>query len=244
MSKISALGCALALVLAAPAFAAAPALTGDHIATSQGDLVIHPVNHASFLMSWNGKIIYNDPVGGADKYKDLPRPDLILVTDIHPDHMDAATLTGLGNAPIVAAPAVRDALPDALKGRVTALANGQSGTVAGVPVMAVAAYNTTPDRLKFHAKGRGNGYVLTLGGKHVYIAGDTEETPEMDALKNIDVAFLPMNLPYTMTVEQAAKAVKDFKPKIVYPYHSMGSDVNQFAKLVGSDAEVRIRKWY
>ncbi|HTI68292.1 MAG TPA: MBL fold metallo-hydrolase [Caulobacteraceae bacterium] len=247
MTKTRALACAAAVALmlaAAPSLAAAPALTGDKIATSKGDLTIHPVNHASFVMSYGGKTIYNDPVGGAAAFAGLPRPDLILVTDIHGDHMDAPTLAALGNAPIVAPPAVRDALPAPLKARVQVLANGASGTFDGVPVQAVAAYNTTPDRLQFHAKGRGNGYVLTFGDKRVYIAGDTEETPEMDALKSIDVAFMPMNLPYTMTVEQAAHAVAAFKPKIVYPYHSRGSDVPAFAKLVGTGADVRIRAWY
>ena len=131
MTRISMLaGAALAVALAAaaPTFAAEAALTGDKIATARGDLTIHPVNHASFVMSWGGKTIYNDPVGGAAKYVGLPKPDLILVTDIHGDHMDAATLSALGNAPIVAPQAVKDALPDALKGRVQVLANGASGT--------------------------------------------------------------------------------------------------------------------
>jgi L-ascorbate metabolism protein UlaG (beta-lactamase superfamily) len=107
-------------------------------------------------------------------------------------------------------------------------------------------YNTTPDRSKFHDKGRGNGYVLTLGGKRLYISGDTEDIPEMRALKNIDVAFVCMNLPYTMTVEQAASAVREFKPRVVYPYHHRGSDLAKFKQLVGQDPaiEVRIREWY
>lgn len=244
ISMLAGAAAAVALAAAAPTFAAQAALTGDKIATARGDLTIHPVNHASFVMSWGGKTIYSDPVGGADKYAGLPRPDLILVTDIHGDHLDAPTLAALGNAPIVAPQAVKDALPDNLKGRVQVLANGASGTFATLPVTAVAAYNTTADRLQFHAKGRGNGYVVTFGDKRVYIAGDTEETPEMDALKAIDVAFIPMNLPYTMTPEAAATAVKAFKPKIVYPFHSRGSDVNAFAAAVGSAAEVRQRAWY
>ncbi len=105
-------------------------------------------------------------------------------------------------------------------------------------------YNLTEDRLKFHSKGRGNGYVLTLGGKRIYISGDTEDVPEMRALKDIDVAFVCMNLPYTMSPEQAASAVKEFKPKAVYPYHYRGSDVQKFKELVGPASEVRIREWY
>jgi L-ascorbate metabolism protein UlaG (beta-lactamase superfamily) len=220
-------------------------LAGDHIATATGDLVIHPVNHASMVLSWGGKIVYVDPVGGAARYAGLPAPDLILLTDIHGDHMDAATLTGLpGAAPIVAPQAVRDQLPPALQGRVQVLANGATATVQTVQIMGVPMYNTTPERLMFHSKGRGDGFVLTLGGKRIYIAGDTEPTPEMLALKAIDVAFLPMNLPYTMTEQQAADAVKAFKPKIVYPYHYMGSDPAKFATLVGPAAEVRVRDWY
>jgi L-ascorbate metabolism protein UlaG (beta-lactamase superfamily) len=247
MTKSRILACAaaaLALAAAAPTLAAQAALTGDKIATSNGDLTIHPVNHASFVMSWNGKTIYNDPVGGAAAYAGLPRPDLILVSDIHGDHMDAPTLAALGNAPIVAPAAVKEALPEALKGRVQVLANGASGTFAGLPITAVAAYNTSADKMQFHSKGRGNGYVVTFGDKRAYMAGDTEETPEMDALKSIDVAFIPMNLPYTMTPEAAAKAVNTFKPKIVYPYHSRGSDVAAFAKAVGTTADVRQRAWY
>jgi L-ascorbate metabolism protein UlaG (beta-lactamase superfamily) len=126
------------------------------------------------------------------------------------------------------------------------LTNGQTAPLLGVQIEAVAAYNLTADRAKFHAKGRGNGYVLTLGDKRVYLSGDTEDIPEMRALKNIEVAFLCMNLPYTMTVEQAASAVRAFRPKIVYPYHCRGSDLGQFKKLVGEDSgvEVRIRDWY
>ena len=226
----------------------AGALTGDTIRTSRGDLVIHPVNHASFVMAWQGKTIYVDPVGGAAKYGDLPKPDVVFITDIHGDHMNADTLNGIlaPETKIVAPPAVRQALPAELQSRVSPLANGEKTTLADIGVEAVPMYNTTPERAQYHAKGRGDGYVLTFGDTRVYVAGDTEGTPEMYALKNIDVAFVPMNLPYTMTVQEAAEAVKKLKPKIVYPYHSRGSDVNEFAKLVGSDSgiEVRIRNWY
>jgi L-ascorbate metabolism protein UlaG (beta-lactamase superfamily) len=237
------LACAAALALCATAASAAD-LAGDHIKTAKGDLVIHPANHAGMVLSWGGKIIYVDPVG-AMYYQGLPAPDLILLTDIHGDHMDPATLNGLGgSAPIVAPQAVKDMLPPALQARVQVLANGASTTAVTVPIMAVPMYNTTPDRAKFHTKGRGDGYVLTLGGKRIYIAGDTEATPEMLALKNIDVAFLPMNLPYTMTEEQAAAAVKAFKPKVVYPYHYRGSDTQKFKDRVGGAAEVRLVDWY
>jgi len=173
---------------------------------------------------------------------------LILLTDIHGDHLNAPTLTAIATEKtlLVAPSAVAAQLPEALRKQTTALTNGETRSVSGVSIEAVPMYNTTLARAQFHTKGRGNGYVITLGGKRVYISGDTEDIPEMRALKNIDVAFLCMNLPYTMTEEQAASAVRAFKPKIVYPYHSRGSDLEKFKQLVGADSgvEVRLRNWY
>ncbi len=244
--------------LAAVALAAmaVPALADDTIATDKGDLTIHPFHHASMLITWNGVHILVDPaplMGGPKvdditaEYKTAPAPDLILVTHEHGDHFNVPILeavTGAGTV-LVTCQDVADKLPADLKAKATVLANGASLTVKGVPIMAVAAYNTTPDHMKFHPQARhDNGYVLTVGGKHVYIAGDTEETPEMKALQNIDVAFLPMNQPYTMTIDEAVQAVKDFKPKVVYPYHYAGSDVKAFKKQVGDAADVRLLEWY
>jgi len=220
-------------------------LQGDHIITSQGDLVIHPVNHASLVMQWNGKTIYVDPVGGAEPYINLPRPDLVLVTDTHGDHFNADTLYRMGGAPVVAPPAVYERSPDNMTGLfTTVLENGDTATLDGIGIEAVPMYNISEGREQFHTRGRGNGYLLTLGDKRVYIAGDTEPTPEMLALKDIDVAFIPMNLPYTMTVQQAAEAVRTFRPGIVYPYHYRGSDVEEFRRLVGDASDVRLRDWY
>jgi len=220
-------------------------LTGDHIATGQGDLVTHPVKHASFVMQWNGKTIYVDPVGGAEPYAGLPRPDLVLITDIHPDHLNADTLATMEGAPVVAPQAAYDQAPDNIKSMIsTIMGNGDTATVDGIGIEAMPMYNITEERLKYHQKGRGNGYLLTLGDERVYIAGDTEAIPEMLALKDIDVAFIPMNLPYTMTVEQAAEAVRTFRPAIVYPYHYRGSDVEEFRRLVGDASEVRLLEWY
>jgi len=231
--------------------------SGDRIATDNGDLVIHPVRHASFLMRWNGKTVYVDPVGGAKPYADLPKPDLVLVTHIHFDHFDPATLeaiTPAGGQPTIVAPVtVAEKIPQSLRGKtkVTVLANGDKTEVEGIAVEAVPAYNTSAGKEKFHPKGRDNGYVLTLGGKQVYIAGDTEDTPEMRALKGIDIAFLPMNLPYTMSVAKAADAIRQFKPKIVYPYHYRSGDgtkvsMDELKRLVGegSGVEIRSRDWY
>lgn len=225
-----------------------PAISGDAVATSQVDVVIHPVNHASFVMQWQGKLLYVDPVGGAAPYSELPPPQAIFITDIHGDHLNADTLKALvqTDTVIVAPQAVRDMLPAELQAVTQVLANGATASVAGAGVEALPMYNLTAERLQYHAKGRGNGYVLTMGGKRFYIAGDTEDIPEMRQLRDIEVAFLPMNLPFTMTVQQAADAVREFKPKIVYPYHFRGSDLNEFTRLVGTDVgvEVRVRTWY
>jgi len=220
-------------------------LTGDHVATSQGDLVTHPVKHASFVMQWNGKTIYVDPVGGAEPYAGLPSPDIVLVTDIHPDHLNADTLAGMKGTAFVAPQAVYEQAPDNIKNMITTIMkNGDEVSVDGIGIEAVPMYNITEGRLQYHENGRGNGYLLTLGDERVYIAGDTEAIPEMLALKDIGVAFIPMNLPYTMTVEQAAGAVRTFKPDIVYPYHYRGSDVEEFKRLVGDASEVRLLEWY
>lgn len=228
--------------------AAESKLTGDAIPTKEGNLVIHPINHATFAMQWNGKTIYVDPVGGPQRFAGLPQPDVVLLTDIHGDHLDSDTLIAVRavQATIVAPEAVAEKLLPGLRNQTTVLANGKSAEVKGIKIEAIPMYNLTKDRLKFHSKGRGNGYVLTLGGKRVYVSGDTEDIPEMRALKDIDVAFVCMNLPYTMTVDQAASAVKQFHPGIVYPYHYRGSDVEKFKQLVGATPgiEVRLREWY
>jgi len=239
------LGLALPLILAR---AADPVAALDRIATKDGELSIQPINHATLVLGWKQLAMYVDPVGGAKRFTGLPRPDLILLTDIHGDHLDAPTLEAVAGekTAIVAPSAVVEKLPAGLRSRVTILANGQRKEMLGLIVTAIAAYNLTPERVNYHAKGRGNGYVLELGAKRVYISGDTEDIPEMLALKDIDVAFVCMNLPYTMDVEQAARAVRQFRPRIVYPYHYRGSDLENFKKLVGNDLgiEVRLRDWY
>jgi len=233
--------------------AVAQAAQDDTVATTNGNLVIHPVHHAGVVFTWNGKRIVADPTNfppdeksGAAAFRGAAPPDLILITHEHGDHFSVPTLTELAgpNTVIVAPQSVYGMLPPALQMKTKVMKNGDKQTYAGVAIEAVPEYNTTPERMMFHPKGRDNGYVLNLGGKRVYLAGDTEETPELKTLANIDVAFVPMNLPYTMTEEAAATWVKDFKPKIVYPYHYGMSDVNKFKTLVGSASDVRLRKWY
>jgi L-ascorbate metabolism protein UlaG (beta-lactamase superfamily) len=229
-------------------WAAPQGLTGDRLETTQGDLILHPIHHATLALGWNHLTIYVDPVGGAERFADLPKPNLILITHIHGDHLDAKTLQAVvgQDTPILGPAAVVQQLPESLQNQARKLDSGEKTSLLGLKIEAIPAYNQTKNRLKYHPKGRDIGYLLTLGGKRVYISGDTEDIPEMRALKFIDVAFLCMNLPYTMTVEQAADAVRQFKPKIVYPYHCRGSDLEKFKSLVGTDAgvEVRIRDWY
>lgn len=248
-----AVACAVAASTWMPV-AASSEPSDDTIPTASDEVALHAIHHASFTLAWNGATILVDPAppfGGtppADvtaEYRALPNPQLILLTHDHPDHFNVPILEAVsGDATIVAPQEVFDQMPADLQAKTKVMKNGESAMVAGVLVAAVAMYNTTEDRLKYHPKGGGDGFVLTIGGKRIYIAGDTEETPEMKALKDIDVAFLPMNLPFTMDVEHAAQAVKDFRPKVVYPYHYRGSDVAKFKTLVGAAAEVRLLKWY
>ena len=218
----------------------------DKIKTAKGDLIINRVKHGTVVFQWDGKTVFVDPVGGAAPVKQFGTPDVVLVTDIHGDHFNKDTLTAVvkEKTVVIAPEAVAALAPAGLKKSITTMANGKSVEKAGIKVEAVPMYNLTPTRLRFHNKGRGNGYVMTFGGKRVYVSGDTEDIPEMRALKKIDVAFVCMNLPYTMTPEQAADAVREFKPKTVYPYHYRGSDTAKFKKLVGDASGVRLRDWY
>jgi L-ascorbate metabolism protein UlaG (beta-lactamase superfamily) len=246
---LSALGAVTLLRLLGPLTCSADgAPTPDAIATEDGALKIFPINHATLALQWKDRTIYVDPVGGAKSFQGLPKPDLILVTDIHGDHFSKDTLAEFAglHTRLVCPAAVADQMTPDLRNSATILTNGQTGEFLGVKIEAIPMYNLTTERLKFHNKGRGNGYVVTLGGKRIYLSGDTEDIPEMRALKDIDIAFVCMNLPYTMTVEQAAQAVRAFKPRIVYPYHYRGSDINKFKELVGTDAgvDVRLREWY
>ncbi|WP_167270873.1 MBL fold metallo-hydrolase [Dyadobacter arcticus] len=239
------------LMISATAWAQLPA--ADAIPTSKGDLKVQPLNHATLALTWNGKTIYADPYGGAKTFTGIATPDLIIISDIHGDHFDPATLDtlDLAKAIIVAPQAVIDKMSDKLKAKAVAIGNGQTISKLDISITAVPMYNLPESAESRHTKGRGNGYVLKFGDKSVYISGDTSGVPEMRALKNIDAAFVCMNLPYTMDINEAASAVLEFKPKIVYPYHYRGqngfSDTEAFKKLVNAgDAkiDVRLRDWY
>ena len=227
------------------AWAQATLPPAEVIATSNGDVTIHPVDHASLVLTYGEEAIYVDPVGGAALYEGLPAPTAILITHGHGDHFDVPTLEAIaGSAPILTSQEVFDKLPETLKANATAVANGGSADLNGLPVAVTTAHNTSEDRMQYHPVGVGNGYLVTFGDKVVYIAGDTEPTPEMLKLTGVEVAFLPMNLPYTMTPEQAAEAVNTFKPAIVYPYHYGDSDLSAFESAVDDGIEVRLRNWY
>jgi len=225
----------------------------DTFDTGAGELIISPVLHGTLAMQWNHKTIYNDPYGGKAAFAGLPVPDLILITDIHGDHLNEETLKELDleKATIIAPQAVIDQMDDLFKEKTQALPNGEKLVWNEITVEAVPMYNLPETSDSRHTKGRGNGYVLTFGSKRIYISGDTEDIPEMRALRNIDIAFVCMNMPYTMDVGQAADAVLEFKPKVVYPYHYRGSgglnDVEKFKSLVNNsnkDIDVRLRNWY
>ena len=212
------------------------ARTAEEFKTSAGTLKITPIQHASMMIEAGGQVIQVDPAQG--NFDGLPPADVVLITDIHGDHFNAADINKVkkANATVIAPQAVT--YPGS-----TVMHNGDTKKIGAWSIEAVPMYNI--QRTQYHDKGRGNGYVITYGGLRVYISGDTEGTPEMRALKNIDVAFVCMNLPYTMPPQEAAEAVKAFHPKIVYPYHYMGSDLKVFeAGLKGTGVEVRIRDWY
>lgn len=221
--------------------AAAP-LMSDDIPTSAGAVRITFIGHSSLMLTHGKTVIHVDPVSQYANYATLPKASLILVTHEHFDHLDMRAIEKIrtDKTVIVAPPVCANAV-----GKAVILRNGERTTQCGVLIEAVPAYNITHQRAPgkpFHPRSVGNGYILTLGDTRIYIAGDTENTPDMKALTNITVAFLPMNLPYTMTPEMVADAVRAFKPKILYPYHYGETDPQKLVKLLhGSGIDVRIR---
>jgi len=220
---------------------------------TENGIGITPISHASLILNWDNTVMYVDPVGGAEAYKDQKQPDVILITDIHGDHLNAETVAAVyqPNTKIIAPKAVKDKLPKEWQDKVTVLNNDQDTNIGDFNIKGIAMYNLREEAKKFHEKGRGNGYVIEKNDKRVYISGDTEDIPEMRSLQNIDIAFVCMNLPYTMRVENAASAVLDFKPNKVYPYHYRGteglSDVSKFKSLVNEgDASINVIQldWY
>jgi len=225
----------------------------DNIKTKNGNLKIQPILHSSLVLTFNNKTIYVDPYGGGEMYQGIKSPDIILITDIHGDHLHQKTLDSIdtSKAIFIVPSEVGKKLPEKYQSKIVLLNNKQGVHRLGFFITAIAMYNL-PEKIDAkHPKGRGNGYVITIDDKRIYISGDTEDIQEMRMLQNIDVAFVCMNLPYTMDIDQAASAVLEFQPKIVYPFHYRGkdgfSDVAAFKKLVQSknnNIEVRLKNWY
>lgn len=230
------------LTLIAVTAATAP-LGRDVIPTSEGELEITFVGHGSLMFTWQGKVIHVDPWTRLTDYTVLPKAHLILITHAHGDHLDPKALALLRTpaTAVIASPSCVHKVEGA-----AILANGESTTAAGIAVTAVPAYNLVHQRESgqpYHPKGEGNGYLLTLGPLQVLVAGDTENVPELKALKDIDIAFLPMNLPYTMTPEMVADLARAMKPRILYPYHYGDTNPQRLVELLTDTpgVEVRIR---
>ena len=227
----------------------------DSLPADGGDIQITPIMHSSVQLEYAGKVIQVDPVAKYDnvelplmgKFNALKSADLILVTDIHPENLDTDEIIKVRKpgAPVVMPAAAATQAGAKISSPVTLMANGDMNTVAGVGIEAVPMYNVAHGSKPgdpYHPKGRGNGYILTLGGKRIYFSGDTECTPEMRALKNIDVAFLPMNMPTTMTPSEVVECIKAFQPKIFYPYHYEGQKRDEaLVKAFLKDAPTEIR---
>jgi L-ascorbate metabolism protein UlaG (beta-lactamase superfamily) len=216
----------------------------DVFQTSQGELAITFIGHGTLMMEYNGKVIHVDPVSWYADYASLPKADLVLITHEHGDHLDAKAIDAVKkeNTSIVLTAACNQKYAGT-----DVMSNGDKKMFNGIEVKAVPAYNIKHMRAEgqpFHPKGQGNGYVLRFGDKKVYVAGDTENIPEMANLKDIDIAFLPMNLPYTMTPEMCAEAALSFHPKLLYPYHFGDTDTGELVALLKDEnnIEVRIRK--
>lgn len=214
---------------------------------------IVPITHGTLILETESEVIYVDPTGGSNAFKGQKAPTLVLITDIHGDHLSKSTLEELklDNITIVGPKAVTEKITDTISKIKVTINNGDSYKHNNINIEAIPMYNLREEALKYHSKGRGNGYVLTINDERIYISGDTEDIPEMRNLKNIDKAFVCMNLPWTMPVESAASAVLDFKPKTVYPYHYRGSevmsDVNRFKEIVNNEntaIEVVLLDWY
>ncbi len=222
--------------------------------TQELKLEINPISHATMVLNYGDQDFYVDPTGGKEVFDGYSSADVVLITDIHGDHFDIETLKSLdlSKTTIVAPKAVADKFPEDLNfERLIVMNNGDTKKINAFDIEAIPMYNLREEALKYHTKGRGNGYVITIGDERVYISGDTEDITEMRNLKDIDIAFVCMNLPYTMTVERAVSAVLEFKPKKVYPYHYRGtdglSDVEKFKTLINQgdeSIEVVQLKWY
>ncbi len=215
--------------------------SADSFDTPQGKLRITFIGHGTLMFEFAGKVIHVDPVGRYGDYSRLPKADLVLITHEHGDHLDqeALALARKEGAPVLANAASAAQIEGA-----TSISNGEKTEVLGLSIEAVPAYNIVHKRdggEPFHPKGNGNGYVVSFGGKRVYIAGDTENIPEMKSLKGVDIAFLPVNLPYTMTPEMAADAARTIRPGVLYPYHYGNTEIGKLKQLLALEKDIQVR---
>jgi len=212
----------------------------DRIPAEKGDIIITFIGHGTLMLEYNKTILHIDPWSRLADYSTLPKADIVLITHGHRDHFDTTAIAAVRKpeTQVVLTPEVYSIL-----GKGIVMGNGDRKEVSGIVIDAVPAYNITPGRENFHPKGRDNGYIVWLGGKRVYIAGDTENIPEMAAIRGVDIAFLPMNQPFTMTPEQIVAAARVLRPKILYPYHYGETDVSRLKSLMKEvkDVELRIR---
>lgn len=233
----------LSAAVITPASGLAQGFATDRFQTAGGDLAITFIGHGTLMFAFGPTVIHVDPWTQLADYKTLPKADIVLITHEHRDHLDLAALDQIRkeDTVVIASASCRDALPGA-----TVMQNGDKHTVKGIAIAAVPAYNLVHMRgpgQPYHPKGNGNGYVIGFADKRIYVAGDTENTPEMKALTGIDLAFLPMNLPYTMTPDMVADAARSLKPKVLYPYHFGDTDTSLLTGLLKTETgiEVRIR---
>ncbi|MEX0778477.1 MAG: MBL fold metallo-hydrolase [Balneolales bacterium] len=222
--------------------------TPDIFETDKGELTVYAINHGSVAFTFDGKTILVDPYGGAELYSQFEAPDIIFITDNHGDHLNSETLEGLetDSTTFVVPQAVADELSER-QDQLLIIGNNEAAEVMDIPFMAIPMYNFPGDETVRHIKGRGNGYIIDFGGKNLYLSGDTEDIPEMRALQGIDIAFVCMNLPYTMDIHQASSAVIEFQPVVVYPYHHRGQNIEEFKTIVDNSegcVEVRLKNWY
>lgn len=225
-------------------------IASDVCDTAGGPLVIQPVRHTSFAIGYKDLVIFVDPADCTAEFETLEEPNLILYTHQHGDHFNLATLTALADSgtALIMPRIVLDEVPGELHERARLVAPGDVTSFADIGITVLPAYNLAADRQKYHPRSMGGvGYVLDFAGTRLYISGDTEDVPEMRALSGIDIAFLPMNAPYTMSGAQAADAAMTFRPRIVYPFHYHGGVEHEiFAGLLHGTAgtEIRLRDWY
>ncbi len=220
---------------------AADVFETDVFNTTAGNLEITFIGHGSLMVKFGGKVIHVDPYSKLADYAKLPKADLLIITHEHQDHLDMAALQHVTTAKTVKV--ITEKCAEKVAGGII-MKNGDSRKVEGVTVEAVPAYNRVHKRdngQPYHPRGDGNGYVLTCADTRIYIAGDTESVPEMGLLKRIDIAFLPMNVPYTMTPEMVADAARSFRPKVLYPYHFGETGTTRLVTLLKEDRDIEVR---